>query len=194
MNGVHAEEVDAQFFCVEFHDFEAFLENLFRKLRAPQRPGPCIKEHVFADIAFGAADRDFQCRRSWFARNATDAHAIGTDLLKLRSGEIDNGVRCDVVRRIVNFIEHLFFYRHQVYGTTGSRDFGQHRCSIILDFNDGKRQVPRSGHVLEPGIGEISTGNLCAAFDQMTEAAASRQVQVIECVPAKFVHHRRHKD
>ena len=57
MDRIHAEEIDAQVVGLQVHDLESFLKDPLRKLRAPQRAGPGVEEHVLADVTLGAADR-----------------------------------------------------------------------------------------------------------------------------------------
>ena len=96
---IQANEIDAQLLGLELHDLEALLQDLLGELRAPQRAGAGIEEHILADEAFGAADRHFQRRRARLAGDMRDAYAVVADLLEPGRGEIHHHVRRDVVGR-----------------------------------------------------------------------------------------------
>ena len=56
MNRIEAEEVDADLFGLQPDDLETLFQNALGELRAPERPGSGVEEHVLADEALHAAD------------------------------------------------------------------------------------------------------------------------------------------
>ena len=126
--------------------------------------------------------------------NVGDAHAVRSDLFEFGCREVDDDVGSDVVRGIVDFVEHLLLHGHQVDRAAGARHLGEHGGTVRLDFDDRKGQVPRFRDILESGIGEIAAGDLRAALHQMAEAVAGAETRMVQRIPTEFVHHRRHED
>ena len=94
----------------------------------------------------------------------------------------------------MHFVEHLLLDRLQVHGAAGAGHLRDHGVAVGLDLRDREREVPRIGHVLEAGIGEVAAGHLRAALHQVADAVAGTELRVVERVPAELVHHRRHED
>ena len=94
----------------------------------------------------------------------------------------------------MNFVQQLFLNGHEIYRATAVLHLGDHRAAVCFDFGDGKGKIPRFRHVFKSRIAEIPAGDLRATFQQMTNAVAAPQTHMIERVPTKFIHHRRHEN
>src|SRR5829696_5757099 len=69
VDGIQAQELDAQFLGLQPDELEALLEDAFSELCAAQRAWTRIEKHILADEAFHATDRYLQ---RWRARLAGD--------------------------------------------------------------------------------------------------------------------------
>ena len=107
--------------------------------------------------------------------------------------EVHHHVGGEIAGRVVHFVQELLLHGQQVHRAAAARDLGEDGASVGFDLGDREGEIPRHGHVLESGVGEVSPGDLCAAFHEVADSVARAEAGVIERVPAELEHHRRHE-
>ena len=67
----------------------------------------------------------------------------------------------------MDLIEQLLNDRQAIHDAAGAGWLGDDDLAVLVDLGDGIADIREIGHVLVAGIGEIPSGDLRAAFEQM---------------------------
>ena len=176
-------QFDARFMYALQNEFSA-AAGFFHGLSADDRQRSGCSEPV------AIRGTDFQCRGRRRSDRAADSYPIVAEIVDVERQKRNRRIRAEVVRRIADFINELFLDGHSRDSATRVTRFCDDTSSVARHFHDRKAEVRWIGHV-EP-VGADATGDLRAAFDQMSGNCRSRQFAEIVPVPTEVLPACRH--
>lgn len=142
-------------------------------------------------VAVGGRDLVHPVRRTSAGTGHT--HPRRTRLGQPDRGEIAGHVRQFIGARIADFVKQLLTDAMRAHHTAGGGGLGEHELAVGTDLDDRETHVVEITLHLTP-IGEIATGTLTAAFNQVPGQAACGEAVVVVPGPAEFMHQRREGD
>src|SRR5437667_7811969 len=166
MRAVDADDIDAD---VRYVVAQALAHDFAAEPRALDGLRAGVRDLAFADESRAIAHAHLIGRRSRAPTGALHRDPIGGGLAQRDGAEIGDHIGCDVAARVGDLVEELLVRGAQRDGTAGADDLAEHAAAVAIHVAPRKAELREIRHVLEPGLGEVSAGDLARAFEQMPD-------------------------
>src|SRR5439155_22305355 len=91
-------------------------------------------------------------------------------------------------------VEELFLGGAQRDRAAGAGDLAEHAVAVGIDIAPGKAELREVRYVLQSGLGEITTGDLACAFEQMPDRGRAPELLPLIEIPAECMRDRRNEE
>src|SRR5436190_5436794 len=170
---------------------QALAHDLAREPGALHRLRTGVRDLAFADEAGAIADAHLEGSGALATAGASYGDAVAFHLGERDGSEVGDDIRRDVAAGVGHLIEELLLHRAQRDRPAGAGDLAQHTVAVGIGIAPRETELREIWDVLEPGLSEVTTGDLACAFQQVADRGRPPEQAPIVQAPAELAHQRR---
>src|SRR5699024_8287103 len=146
-------------------------DDVRRQLCTRQGAGSCIGDQPFGFPTVEITQCHFELSWSCSAVPTIHRNPVGSDLFKADSAEVCDYVWGDIGAWVRHLVQQLLRTRTNGDGTSRSRKLADDSISILCNVSERETQSVQAFDRFRPWIGEVASGDLTAAFEEMTNGS-----------------------